>query len=253
MRVQCSLVISDDDVYDGIQSLKEQRLFNEFVSQLVTKYFQDENFRSAFEAEPDEITVNDINCNDEYYNIRERVATMDIMFQDAENLINNAAATFEECMGQVENVRSAMHKKDNKSDTTTEQVPLIEAKRTIYTEEEDGDSDMLDIGLIAKQLEQVSTKVDSVMRDIAQLKQKGYIKTSNEQDVEEATEGVSEESTPDEDFSMEIPEETSENVDNEPATEDTLTFLEDDTTETEEEVQLGEARSDMDDLLSSMF
>ena len=251
------MLILDDDVCDGIQALKEQRVFNEFVSQLVIKYFQDEKFRLAFETETDEIGVIDVNCNEEYQNIRERVAVMDVMIGDAENLFSDASATFEECMGQVENVRSAMHKNDKKDDTETAQVPLIEAKKNVYTEEEDGDSDMLDIGLIAKQLEQVSTKVDSVMRDIAQLKQNGYIRTPEEQEVEEPTEGVSEESTPDEDFSMEVPEETTvetfEEVENEPATEDNLTFLEDDTTETEEEVKLGEARSDMDDLLSSMF
>lgn len=104
MRVQCSLIINDNEVYEAIQDLKEQKELNPLLARLVTRYIQDENFRFALDAESEYTPQGDVNCDDRYAEIRDGLMTMDIMLTDAENVFSSGKSTLEECMEQAENL-----------------------------------------------------------------------------------------------------------------------------------------------------
>lgn len=266
MRVQCSLIINDNEVYEAIQDLKEQKELNPLLARLVTRYIQDENFRFALDAESEYTPQGDVNCDDRYAEIRDGLMTMDIMLTDAENVFSSGKSTLEECMEQAENL-GAIKRDVDKETGTVKQIPLIEAKKQLIAEEEAGDDDMLDIKLIARQLKQVTSRVDTLMSDISELKSKGILNgggaaVSNEPTVD-TTKDVDVEV--EDDFDVEVPdtpvtepddfETTVNNIteEAEQTDEDEFTFIPDEPVVENKQPQSGEASSDIGDLLGSLF
>ena len=254
MRVQCSLIINDNEVYEAIQDLKEQKELNPLLARLITRYIEDENFRLALDADAEYAPEGDVNFDSVYAETRENLATLDILLQDAENVFNDGKSTLEDCMEQAENI-GVMKRNVDEETGAVSQVSLIEAKKQLIKEEEAGDDDMLDIKFIAKQLQQVTSRVDTIMSDIAMLKSKGIIADTTKETVED--EPVFDEEVISEQEPVELgctdtqPTQEVEEQD----TED-FTFVQEDVPEKEEEPetsQSGEASSDIGDLLSSLF
>ena len=254
MRVQCSLIINDNEVYEAIQDLKEQKELNPLLARLITRYIEDENFRLALDADAEYAPEGDVNFDSVYAETRENLATLDILLQDAENVFNDGKSTLEDCMEQAENI-GVMKRNVDEETGAVSQVSLIEAKQQLIKEEEAGDDDMLDIKFIAKQLQQVTSRVDTIMSDIAMLKSKGIIADTTKETVED--EPVFDEEVISEQEPVELggtdtqPTQEVEEQD----TED-FTFVQEDVPEKEEEPetsQSGEASSDIGDLLSSLF
>ena len=258
MRVQCSLIINDNEVYEAIQDLKEQKELNPLLARLITRYIEDENFRLALDADAEYAPEGDVNFDSVYAETRENLATLDILLQDAENVFNDGKSTLEDCMEQAENI-GVMKRNVDEETGAVSQVSLIEAKKQLIKEEEAGDDDILDIKFIAKQLQQVTSRVDTIMSDIAMLKSKGIIADTAKETVED--EPVFDEEVISEQEPVELgctdtqPTQEVEEQD----TEDFTFVPEDvpeDVPEKEEEPetsQSGEASSDIGDLLSSLF
>lgn len=260
MRVQCSLIITDDEVYDVIQDLKEQKELNPLLARLITSYVKgSDEFRRTVNSGVDYVSQEQVSYDDEYRRIREDIMTMDIMLEDAANLFSDSKSTFADYMEQAEDAGIIRNEHNEESQTTSPK--LLEHKK-VFREEEDGNTDAVDIKFIAEQLRDVSDKVSILSKDVQQLKDMGVLKESSKTE-EENDLGVStqekpvELDTPDEpefpteepedDFDVDIPV-LEDDIDEEPE------FIQEEEPEPVEDVPVaGEAADDMGSLLSSLF
>lgn len=263
MRVQCSLIITDDEVYDVIQDLKEQKELNPLLARLITSYVKgSDEFRRTVNSGVDYVSQEQVSYDDEYRRIREDIMTMDIMLEDAANLFSDSKSTFADYMEQAEDAGIIRNEHNEESQTTSPK--LLEHKK-VFREEEDGNTDAVDIKFIAEQLRDVSDKVSILSKDVQQLKDMGVLKESSKTEEENdlADLGVStqeksvEPDTPDEpefpteepedDFDVDIPV-LEDDIDEEPE------FIQEEEPEPVEDVPVaGEAADDMGSLLSSLF
>lgn len=266
MRVQCSLTINDDTVYERIQDLKEAKELNPLLVRLITAYvYGNETLLSALNEDVEYIKPETQDYSTEYEEIKKDLMTMDILLADGENLFSSASDTFEDYVNQATD-RGIIKPKQTERSEESKVVGI--PKKVHFEEEAAADPEMYDIKFIAESLKSVIKKVDSLTKDVNSIKGTATEPKAVENDALEETAITHEETSSVHEESVVTHEEVFEGTEH---TDETVTFeVEEPVTEVEEpnfteepafvdepvfeseDTVMGEAASAMSDLLASL-
>lgn len=255
-RAQCSLLFSDDEVFNYLVApKKEAKELNSFIVKLIQSYYYCEEVRRFVDGE-DFIPKSEaaVNNEDMYSAIRESLATMDIILEDGKNVLDDSIQTFRDAVNEAQS-SGVVKEQDAGNDCV---VPLLNREKT------ESQTQSNDIGIsgsiaemILSQLEELREKISKVEGDVGALK--GGTKVS-EESVVSPTEKVEESvgsgvinghDNNDFDFSESVIEES----DGEPLFVQESEVAEEEVSYNESEVAPvnGEAASAMKDLLGSLY
>ena len=203
MRIQLSLTINDPQVYERCSHLKEAKELNPLVVRLLTAYMNDEEgiFESVSEG-IDDAPPEQKDYSTEYDSIRESLAILDIMTQDAGNLFSDSKSTFEDYMDTAVASGIVKEKETDTGDSTI--VPNLDlfAKKPKNSDKEEKTSDMFDFEFVKDMLIKLNKSMSTVQSDVKNLKK--YVNYPGGTNAEESTQGVSDEDVtmPDAEVSM---------------------------------------------------
>ena len=103
-RVQCSLIIDDDDVYNGfVKPLQRHHQLGELIVRLLISYYKNDKVKDLVDSsEPSSMSM----VTDAFKSMHETLAVMDYYIQEGENAVEDGKGTLSTLVGKpkVDNV-----------------------------------------------------------------------------------------------------------------------------------------------------
>lgn len=171
MRVQVSMEIQDEEIMEYlVKPMKAEHKFNLFLADLLQKYYYCAEMRAFVHGEADVGVEEDSAWEEVYSDIQETVATMDILAEDASNILGDGVSTFQDIVDQYTDA-GIIHEQTTENGATVQKLKIEATKR--HDEPIQVEHSNNEMGEVLVQLRKLTDVVSNIAERVGKLEEAG--------------------------------------------------------------------------------